>query len=84
MVMEVKVPPKFYWDHVERDLPGGTVVKTTYRHVLVRLDADEAAELLDDARHYAREFVNDQDMNLRGLASSAAATVRRLEAAGVR
>jgi hypothetical protein len=75
----VAVPPRFYDDHVARDLPGGTVVKRTARLVHVELDRAGYDELLADARYYAgdamTEFAGDGGL---GLVGSARATVRRL------
>jgi hypothetical protein len=75
--MEVKLPPKFYHDHVQRDLPGGTVVKENSRHVWVELNRDDAEELLSDAEHYANP-VNGYTSDYPGLAASARATAKKL------
>lgn len=75
-----RLPPAFYEDHCARDLPAGTVVRTTKRSVYVELDADDYAELLSDARHYA-DRASGFD-GLLGLRSSARATVNALVALG--
>lgn len=73
-----KVPPTFYEDHVSRDLAGGRVVKRTARAVTVDLDAEEYADLLDDAEHYSTA-VRDMGREYAGLQASARATVRALQ-----
>lgn len=71
----VKVPPRFYDDHVSRDLPAGTEIKRGRDLVTVELTADELAELRSDATHYADSSNGFED---RGLVQSARATVKRL------
>ena len=75
------VPPRFYADHVARDLPAGTVERETAKAVTVRLNDADYAELLSDARHYATAM-GAAGFDDRGLIASARATVRRLVAAG--
>jgi hypothetical protein len=73
----VKIPPAFYDDHVARDLPAGTETHRTKKVVTVDLDADELAELVSDAKHYAdsaADFWEDH----RGLVISARATLKVL------
>ena len=78
----VQLPPRFYDDHVDRDLPGGTVVKRTKRLVTVEATEAELAEILSDARYYS-EPGGPGDYDL-GIKSSAQATVRRINAASAR
>ena len=77
-----KVPPRFYWDHVYRDLPGGTVVSETKRYVRVDLSQDEFEELLSDALHYAYHMA-PAGFEEWGLIQSARATVKALDPAGL-
>lgn len=74
----VKVPPRFYDDHVSRDLPAGVEVKRTGTSVTVRLTPDEFAELRSDAAYYAQI---EGDPWLRGIISSAKATLNALDRA---
>lgn len=77
-----KVPPRFYWDHVSRDLPAGEVVSETKSYVRVALSQDEYEELLDDAKHYAFHMAS-AGFDDRGLIASAKATVKALDPAGL-
>lgn len=81
--MIVELPPNFYWDHVARGLPAGTVLREKRKLVVVELDDDEAREILDDAKHYAEAPAGYWDGVSIGLISSARATAKRLVAAGV-
>jgi|FLYL01.1.fsa_nt_gi hypothetical protein len=79
--IELRLPPAFIIDHIDRDLlRSDAVVKETRTYVVVALTDDELAELLSDARHYA-DPVNgySSDPLFRGLARSAAATVRAID-----
>lgn len=80
-MITVKLPPIFYWDHVYRDLPGGTIVRETKTYVMVTLNTEEASEILSDANYYSDGDQFDSDM--RSIVNSAQATVRALERAGV-
>jgi hypothetical protein len=72
----VKIPGRFHEDHVWRDCPGGTVIRT-YKsgHLLVELDREAFDDLLSDARHYSTDY---SDPEWFGLVSSARATVKAL------
>lgn len=74
------LPPRFYDDHVDRDLPAGTEVHRTRRYVRVKLTGNEYDEVLSDARHYSDYATYGEEYF--GLVSSARATVKRLLAAG--
>jgi hypothetical protein len=76
-----KLPPAFYWDHVYRDLPAGTVERETRRNVFVSLSVEEYDELVSDARHYAYEM-GPAGFEELGLISSARATVKALQTQG--
>ena len=74
--VQVRLPARFYEDHVARDLPSGVVVKRLAREVDVRLDREALDDLRSDAEHYATEpSYRTYDP---GLVSSAKATLRRL------
>jgi hypothetical protein len=75
----VELPPRFYDDHVSRELPSGEVIHRTAREVTVLLTEEEWAELRSDAEHYAGGARNGfEDPGLLGLVTSARATLRRL------
>ena len=73
-----KLPPRFYYDHRNRDLPSGEIVKETSNYVFVELTDDEKDELVSDARYYVEES-SHMPNHLQGLIASARATLRRLE-----
>lgn len=72
-----RLPPRFYEDHVARDLPAGELVRETSKAVIVRLSEEERSELRDDAHHYATEREYRRDYP--GLVASARATLRALD-----
>lgn len=81
-VIEVRLPRRFYDDHVDRmddgaDAPVGTLLRSTKAHHFVQLDEAAFRELLSDARHYSDDYPE-----FPGLMASARATVRALEATG--
>jgi hypothetical protein len=77
----VKLPPRFYEDHVSRDLPAGRVVRSTQRHVYVELDRAAHDELESDARFYAEMGSEGAfEPGLSGIVASARATLRALDA----
>ena len=72
----IKIPATFYFDHVNRDLSKGIVLKEyASGKVLVEMNDEEIADLIRDAEYYA-EGVDYQE--LKGLQSSAKATVRAI------
>jgi hypothetical protein len=73
-----RLPPKFYDDHVARDLDGGTVVRRSERRVTVELDAEQFADLLDDAEFYVEMGTREYGPDYAPLIKSAAATARAL------
>jgi len=77
-----QLPPRFYWDHVYRDLPAGVVVSETKRYVRVELTRDEYDDLLSDAKHYAYSM-GVGGFDDRGLIASARATVKALDPGGL-
>ncbi len=81
------VTARFYEDHCGRtdgaDLYERVTRTTKSGTVTVMLTADEAADLLSDAEHYASEGTATFGPEYLGLVSSARATARRLRKAGV-
>jgi len=76
----VKLPPRFYWDHVERGLPGGKMLHCGKTQVTVELDLDAYNDLRSDALYYSDS--SQFDAEYRGLSASARATYRQLVAVG--
>lgn len=73
-----KLPPTFYWDHVTRELPAGTLIRETARQVIVELTEAEYDEILSDAEFYLDSRYGPQIDP--GLRASARATAKRLRA----
>jgi len=72
----IKIPSTFYFDHVNRDLSKGTVLKEYANgKVIVEMNDEEIADLLSDAEYYS-EGVDYAE--IKGLQSSAKATVRAI------
>jgi hypothetical protein len=72
----IKIPATFYFDHVNRDLSKGTVLKEYANgKVLVEMNDEEIGDLLSDAEYYAGGV---DYAELKGLQSSAKATVRAI------
>ena len=78
----VDLPPRFYDDHVDRELPSGIEVKRTKNYVRVILDHAAYDDLLSDALYYvdAASDMLSGSPELLGLIASARATARRLSA----
>jgi len=77
--MQVKVPSRFYKDHMDRSNEYqslfNAVIKEVGNHVVADLDESQISELLSDAEYYA-DGVDYPE--LRGLQRSAKATVKAL------
>ena len=76
----VKIPTKFYCDHLERDLPTPEIVKSSRTHFWIDLNDSALGELLNDAEFYA-EIAADMGSEYLGLASSARATAKAINKA---
>jgi hypothetical protein len=76
----IKIPDRFYIDHMERALPTPEDVGSFKNHALVRADDPALRELLDDAEFYAcmTERRGRYDCMPRGIVASATATVRAI------
>ena len=74
----VRVPARFYDDHVLRDGDPGRVVKRAGGRVTVELDDDALASLERDARFYAAMGEGEFDRADHGIVKSARATLRAL------
>jgi hypothetical protein len=72
------VPSRFYYDHRDRDLPSGKVVKEYANgKVKVVLSHSELSNLLSDAEYYSESF--DMGNDYQGLSKSAKATVKAIQ-----
>lgn len=80
MTRTIRLPRRFYDDHVLRDLPAGEVVKETTTTVTVALDPTAEHDLLEDARFYVDMGTRELGRDMLGLVASARATIKRLEA----
>jgi hypothetical protein len=72
-----QIPKRFYDDHVDRDLPGGTIIKSTKRHYTIELSDADRDELLSDADYYTDQSAAF-DPDLFGVIASARATARAI------
>jgi predicted amidohydrolase YtcJ len=85
MTHTVRVPKRFYQDHIERECPAPPIVRETKRHLFVNGESPHCAELLNDARYYTdMDDGNWTDpVSMRPIINSAWATKRALLAAGI-
>lgn len=76
----IKIPRRFYDDHVDRDLPAPRIAKETKANYWVYSD-ENIRELLSDAKYYDECLKNGgwQDAYVRGIALSARATRKAIE-----
>jgi hypothetical protein len=75
----VRIPKRFFVDHIERDLPSPEIVKETRSHYFISRDDENLDELISDAEHYADKHATDCEAWLR---TAAAALLAALEGAG--
>ena len=79
-MVTVKVPSTFYYDHINRDLPAGEVIKDyADGKSLIKFNSEALADLLSDAEFYV-EMASDLNKEYFGLVQSARATVRAIKA----
>jgi hypothetical protein len=85
MAQAIRIPKRFYNDHVARDLKAPAVIRKTKQHYIIDATPSSAFdELLSDALFYADGDASGFDMSdpdIRGIVASARATARALEAA---
>ncbi|WP_224962601.1 hypothetical protein [Geomonas subterranea] len=75
--MRIKLPARFFFDHMERDLPPGTIVHAGKALVDVEVTPTELEEIESDALYYADRDGPDGQPD--GLKESAKRTLRRIE-----
>lgn len=76
MAATIRVPERFYVDHMERDLPTPEDIGNARNYVTIRVDDPALHELLGDAEYYADVF--GPDLAPIGVRASARATVRAI------
>jgi hypothetical protein len=72
----IRIPRRFYRDHMERDLPTPEIVRSTKQHIYIASDDPALPELLNDAEYYADPWGPDGGI---GLRLSAVATVKAIK-----
>lgn len=78
----VRVPAKFFVDHMERELPTPKDLGGGKTYVWIALNDPATDELLDDARYYSDPYgPGAGDRDYAGLRASARATVKAIEKA---
>ena len=76
--MQYKIPPRFYFDHLSRECgKSGKIVRSTKNYLIVELDDIALNDLLSDASYYS-ESGDISDPSIRGLITSARATIKAL------
>ena len=78
--MEIKVPRRFFDDHIDRDLEAPAVLRETKKHYFIDGDSEHLAELLNDADYYASDGAPDWDGGV-GIRASARVTAAAIRAA---
>jgi len=76
LVKTIRIPERFYVDHMERDLDTPEDIGKCKTHAIVRADDQHLGELLSDAEHYAHP--SGPDACPPGIIMSAKATVRAI------
>lgn len=79
MTALIKIPKRFYDDHVARELAAPEIVRETASYYFIDRASKHLAELLSDAEYYAGDGGPDWREGL-GIRLSAAATVRAIVA----
>ena len=76
----IRIPRKFYDDHVERDLGAPSILRVTKYHYFIDALSPYLEELLSDAEYYL-SMIKYMDAEYRGLCRSATATVKAIKEA---
>ncbi len=79
-ITEVRIPKRFYDDHLERDCSTSAVIRETQDHYFVALTQTQFDELMSDASYYS-DAVEMMGSDYLGVQSSARATARALRKA---
>jgi hypothetical protein len=73
LVVTVKIPKKFYDDHLERDCEEGTMIKVLKWHYILELTEFAYRDLKSDADYY-KDCGESMGFDMQWLVSSARAT----------
>jgi hypothetical protein len=73
LVVTVKIPMRFYEDHLERDCEPGTIIKVLASHYIMELTESAYRDLKSDADYY-RDCGESMGFDMQWLISSARAT----------
>jgi hypothetical protein len=73
LVVTVKIPMRFYEDHLERDCEEGTIIKVLASHYVMELTESAYRDLKSDADYY-RDCGESMGFDMQWLISSARAT----------
>lgn len=83
----IRVPVLFWNDHAMRECEEQFAperktieIKENSRHIWLSMTPEAISELLSDARYYASEFYGEDAIGIRGIISSARATVKSIKA----
>tara|TARA_B100000575_G_scaffold51979_2_gene38718 strand:+ start:4731 stop:4997 length:267 start_codon:yes stop_codon:yes gene_type:complete len=79
---KIKIPKRFYQDHVERDLDAPPIIKETQSYIWIDATSVHLSNLLSDADFYADPSSYDHadfGSSLSALVKSAKATKRAIE-----
>lgn len=77
--IKVKLPALFYYDHTNRDLIAGEVIRELGNRVEVSLDEDSYLELMSDSQFYAFEMDYAEPAEYASLTRSAKRTYEILK-----
>jgi hypothetical protein len=78
LAVGIKIPHRFYTDHMERGLEAPKVLRWYSTHLIIDGEDPAVDELLSDAEYYATPGIFEPEYA--GLASSARATVKAIQA----
>ena len=74
----IRIPKRFYDDHVDRDLPAPEIARETKQHYFINATSEHLEELLGDATFHV-ETKPSFFPEYYGLCESARATARAIE-----
>lgn len=74
----IRVPLRFYEDHMERDLPTPVNHSTSKSYALVDDSDPYLPELLNDAEFYCGTMKDEFNLSVPGIVKSARATVKAI------
>ena len=72
----IRIPPAFFIDHIERELPAPQIDYQTRSHIYV-FDGDGMDDLISDAEFYADSSATDAPPSLKRAAKSLLSAIER-------